>query len=241
MIFYHVSTDLKHGGSFKPRIPEFRHQQEDKAINRVSVAPTIEDCLTAIPDGGSNLDQLNFSRRGYYLVYRIDTEKLKIGKECIITSEELYEKDLCRDADITKEHWITTSFTVPEEDRFLILLNQWVENEEDVLPFSIFQLANEKFEGDYLRAYQSIYREYVPSAISIHDLVYTEEKVEKEEKITLYLDGEDEGEHLVSYIVNHLPAEIKDINTERVIIIMKESTNLADLYMHHAELAMLFY
>lgn len=239
-IFYHVSTDLKHNGVFQPRVPSSRHQDaEDDKTPRVSVGLTIDDCFTAIPGGGGRLDELNVERRGYYLVYKIDTEKLGIKSEHIVSSDELYEKDLVRDANFTNEHWITVPFTVPKEDAFMIRLFEWQEDPEDVIPHSLMQIAEEKYEGDYLEAYQEEIGGFVPCSIRVYDLEYVEEQVKEGEEITIYYDFEEEKEAVLLFIQENLDADVTDVSMDEITFTVNQNVNVKPLFMHHANVAML--
>lgn len=239
-IFYHVSTDLKHNGEFEPRIPSCRHRDaEDDTTPRVSVGISIENCLTAIPNGGLNLDQLNIDRRGYYLVYKINTDKLGISEEHIVSAEELYEKDLVRDASFTNEHWITIPFSVPEEDRFLIRLKDWEEDSEDVLPHSIYAVADEKYEGNYLSAFENEYGKLVPCSTSIRDINVVHEEVKEDEEVSLYFDTEEERDVILMYLKENIKAEIEGISMDEITFIVKESVNLRPLFMLHSDVAMM--
>lgn len=153
MLFYHVSTDLQKNAYFYPRQPESIMEGEMVSIDRVCVAPSVELCLSALPSGGSRLDELNEKQHGFYKVFRIDTEKLGIPDSHIVTSKTLFEKEYVPDAEWTEEHWITTDFTVAEEDAFIIQLLQWEEEIQDVIPHQIYVLADEKYHGDYTSAY----------------------------------------------------------------------------------------
>jgi hypothetical protein len=237
-IFYHVSTDVHHSGVFEPRIPECRHKdQEDSTTPRISVAPTIEDCFTAIPNGGSHLEELNMEQRGYYLVFRIDTEKLGISEEHIISSDFLFQNDLVRDAEITNEHWITTPFVVPEEDRFMIKLISWEEVAHDVIPYKIYQIAEKKYDGDYAEAYMDIYQEHVPCSVGIVDLQYIHEEVKKGEEISIYFEEEVEKELVVSYLNKHFDVEITEEYMDELTFVMKEDANLRKLFLYHFQIA----
>lgn len=237
-IYYHVSTNIYHNGVFEPRIPQYRHkEQEDDKICRVSVAPTIEDCLTAIPNGGSRLEEFNEYQRGYYLIFKIDTDKLGIQEEYIIQSEFLYEKDLVRDADVTNEIWITTSFVVPEEDRFLIHLSDWMETPLDILPYSIYAIADEKFEGDYLRAYCEVYNELVPCSVGITNPNYICEFVRKGQIISLYIEEEYEKVEIFKFLTSNYNVDIVDENEYKIEFIMKEDSNLKNLFYYHKKIA----
>jgi len=240
-IFYHVSTDVRHNGVFVPRIPDNRHQDaEDDTTLRVSVAPTIEECLTAIPGGGMHLEELNLENRGYYLIFRIDTEKLGIPKSNIVTSETLYERDLVRDAGFTNEHWITTSFVVPEEDKFLIRLDKWNEEPEDVLPHSIYEISDEKYDGDYLEAFIEEYGTHPPCASVIKNLIYTKETVVKGEEVTLYYEDDIEKDCILRTLEKEYNVQIRDVNTDEITFVMNQDANLQPLFMRHMEMAMLF-
>lgn len=241
-VFYHVSIDPLHNGHFLPRIPSCRHKEhEDDCTKRVSVGRTIEDCLTAIPNGGGEFDRLNLFLRGYYRVFRIDTEKLQIPTDLIITSDELYEKDLVRDSGETGEHWILTEFHVPEEDTFLIHVTNWDESPFDVLPYSIFQIAEDQYDGDYLEAYEDIYQEYVPCSVRIENLSYDTVHKQRGDSFLLYYWEEKEKEELLNYLLNHLHVDkkIEDVG-EGLLFSLYQSEDLTNLFLFHSEIAQYF-
>lgn len=241
VVYKHISTDLKHNGVFKPRIPSCRHQDhEDAVIPRISVAPSIEDCLTAIPDGGMNLERLNLERRGLYLLMTIDTEKLGITENDIITSETLYQKDLVRDADITNEVWITKEFRVPKEDMQIIKVTDWDEVAHDVIPHSIIEIADKKYEGDYLTAYQDIYEDYVPCSVGIENVKYYSESIKEGESVPFYIDNEIEKDAVLSYIDDIEELEIIEECTDEITVRAIQDVNLRRLYFYHADIAGLF-
>jgi TusA-related sulfurtransferase len=236
-IFYHLSTDIQHNGEFIPRIPDCRHKtQEDSVTPRISVAPSIEDCLTAIPNGGSHLDELNIQLRGYYLIYKIDTEKLGISENDMILSDVLYERDLVRDAEITNEVWITTPFIVPEEDRFLIKLISWDEEARDVVPFSIYHIADEEYEGDYVEAYETIYDNNVPCSVKIIEPIYIHEEVKEGEEVSIYFEDEEEKELVQKYIQEHYEVEITTEYMDELTFDMKKDSNLRQLFLTHKQI-----
>lgn len=92
MILYHVSTALDKDGHFYPRQPRAIMENEVEGIDRICVSPSIASCFSAIPCGGSRLDELNLERAGMYKVFRIDTGKLNIPESAILTNTELFEK-----------------------------------------------------------------------------------------------------------------------------------------------------
>jgi len=233
-IFYHVSTNLRHPGIFEPRIPENRHKQaEDELSPRVCVCPTIEDCLSSIPNGGGLLENLYIYLRSYFLVFRIDTEKLKIAPSSIISSKELFEKDLVRDAEMTDEHWITVPFTVPDEDKFIIQLLNYEEEPYDIVPYSIYKIADEKFEGNYITAYEKTYNEFTPCSVKIKHIKFITENVLKGNEITIFFETDYEKTFLSNYIKKHLPAKITEVNTCEIKFITEKDVNLRDLFISH--------
>ena len=153
-IFYHVSLDLKHPGSFSPRIPENKSKigTEDDTTPRVCVCETIEGCLSAMPGGGLEIESLTDNQ--YYLkVFSIDTERLGLKKEDILCWDYLYQNNLVPDAEITQEHWILKPFEVEKIDSFLIRVTDWREESDDIIPYFVKQVADQKYSGDYLSAY----------------------------------------------------------------------------------------
>lgn len=237
-IFYHVSTDLHHLGIFEPRIPSCRHRFEDNSIPRISVSPTIADCFTSLPNSGTHLDELNASRSGLYAVFRIDTDFLGIDSKNIITSEELYEKDLVRDADETSEHWITSPFIVPNECKYLIKVISWREDPIDILPHSIFKIADEEYGGDYLQAYQDVHKELVPCSIGITELVYLHPKAVKGQEITFEVKDTLHKMMLIEYLTEHYKVTItvNEDENHSLKFKMNESEDLTSLFLYEEHL-----
>jgi len=127
MILYHVSQDLTFDGYFQPRIPKEPMTGENDTIFRISAAPTISQCFGAIPRGGVMFHHMCHRCDGYFKVFRIDTEKVGISEENIVRPHTLKEKELVPDAWFHEEHWITTPFSVSEEDHLLIQVQNWKE------------------------------------------------------------------------------------------------------------------
>ena len=241
-IYYHVSTELTHSGKFEPRIPDNRHKEsEDSETPRVCVAPTIEDCLTAIPMGGMMLDELCMEMRNYFLVFKIDTEKIGISEADIVSSQTLFEKDIVRDAEMTSEHWITVPFTVPEEDRFIISISSWDEEPYDVIPFSIYEIADKEFEGDYLDAYEAIYNDFIPCSTQIKDIKYITENIKKGNGLRLYFNCNKEEKNLVvNYIKEYkFPLMLSDESIDELFYVAEEEMNLKNLFLYHYKIAQL--
>lgn len=134
MILYHISTDVKKDGHFTPRIPRHTMGNENREQLRVCAAPSIQACFTGLPGGGHQLVNLNAQQDGFFKLFRINTEKLGISDEDILTPVQLTEHGWVPDAKYTLEHWISVPFTVAEEDSFVIILNRWSQREVEMLP-----------------------------------------------------------------------------------------------------------
>lgn len=94
---------------FYPRVPKIRRFGEDGLINRISASDTIDGCLSAVPWGGTNLEEaFLFAKskdKGLSVrVYEFDIDD--IGFEFIVPPEYLFQEDLVGDAYETGEHWI---------------------------------------------------------------------------------------------------------------------------------------
>lgn len=213
-VFYHISTNLNHNGVFYPRIPSCRHEHEDSVTKRISVGNSIGDCLTAIPNGGMRLEDTNEERRGYYLLIKIDTEKLGIDNKYIIDTNTLFEKDLVRDAELTNESWIITSFSVETEDMQIICVTGWIEEEKDVIPHFIYEIAEDEYEGDYCEAYmEELNSDGFPVGTIINGVRYFSANVKKGDELEFQI-----GDELIPELIQ----EINDNNNLKLISEWKE-------------------
>lgn len=188
MKLYHVSTDIHHDGVFQPRIPSetIRMKGEESETPRICVALTLEGCFSAIPSGGSRLDILNESQKGYYKVFEIDTEKLGISEDDILNSDFLYESGKVEDAYITDEYWITKEFSVPPEDGYVMLLQDWEEDVDDLIPYHVMKTGDEEYDGDYCQAYCIIMKtDFVPCVNTISNLNFITGTIEDNESLEL--------------------------------------------------------
>lgn len=139
MILYHVTTDLQHDGKFTPWVPKTGMKTENKTINRVCVAPTIEGCLTSMPSGSYSLTETLEKTMGQLKVFVIDTEKLGIQNSEIVKPQQLYQSKWVDDAYLTDEHWILSPFVVEEEDSYIINVASYEEKWEAVLDYETHQ------------------------------------------------------------------------------------------------------
>lgn len=111
-MLYHVSTDLsQHIKIFTPRIPnqEKRLEGENETIPRICVAKSIEDCLSAMPDGGYYFE--NSQKPNKIRVYEFDEATIKPGN--LIASADLYFSEYVLDAWVTGEYWVVQQDLIP--------------------------------------------------------------------------------------------------------------------------------
>lgn len=182
-IFFHVSSNLDHNGIFYPKIPEktFSSQSnntdlvEDSTTPRICVSTSIEGCFTSMPSGGLLFENLLEECDSTFKVFKIDSEKLGIKDSSIVSSDKLYTMNLVPDAEITDEHWITSPFTVPEEDTQIIKITSYSEDTEDIIPHHIYELSETSaYNGDYFKAYMDYYDSKIDAMILIEDIEYEE-------------------------------------------------------------------
>lgn len=111
-MIYHLSTELsKIIPVFTPRIPERtrRMEGENGDIPRICVAKTIEDCLSAMPDGGYSLEE---SEKPIIIrVYEFDEET--IDPENLISPSHLYLSGWVLDSWVTGECWVVRQNIFP--------------------------------------------------------------------------------------------------------------------------------
>jgi hypothetical protein len=222
-IFYHLSY-LGHEGTFTPRVPANRIKGiEEETILRVCVSTTIEGCLSALPRGKMTFAQANMERRGYYQVFKIDTEKLGIRDDFIIHSNTLYQNDWVRDAESTGECWITTPFTVSIEDTFFMKLNSWKEERNNVFAYMDRDLENIESKNDKLFA-----------VIRITEMIYQSEHANSGEIINLQFDQMEERERVLPYIQKYLVVEVlSDNGKSELSFRLIRAENLRLLYVFH--------
>lgn len=117
---YHVSLDLNQTGVFTPRVPDSRMKDEDSETPRFCVSDTLEGCLTASAFGSHYLDENLDENNGLLKVFVIDTEKMGLTSEDVVSPEELYESGKVADANLTREHWILKELLISEEDQMIV-------------------------------------------------------------------------------------------------------------------------
>lgn len=176
-VYYHITTNLEHEGRFYPRIPKHRIEQEESTTPRVCVAPTIEDCLTGIPDGGYGLRTLLNNNNNKIKVFRIDTHKLGIQNQDVLPSVHLFREGLVPDAATTNETWIKVAFNVPQEDTFIIEIDNYKEKLKPVVPYHVYKLSQMDwaYKGDIERCHLLYHGKGLQGVVAIHDLKYRKE------------------------------------------------------------------
>lgn len=123
---------------FKPRVPSFRAKGENDVIPRICLSSSLSGCISAVVWGGINFENmiidLGEEPKHYPIkVYEFDSKY--ISKENIITPEELYEKDLVRDATINEEYWVINQDLKPSRE-FYITVKDYVEEVVDSISYA---------------------------------------------------------------------------------------------------------
>jgi len=105
---YHLSQHDLNGKTLTPKIPSnifTKIGKEDDTIPRVSFAPTISQCITAI---GNNRIEGNPEKR-YYVFEPEDYDKIKIT-----SNKELIKRNLIADAKMSGEVWVISDVKLKE-------------------------------------------------------------------------------------------------------------------------------
>lgn len=148
---YHVSFfDYDVVDIFYPRVPNNRHKEEDGGIDRICLSDSLEGCLTAVPGGGMYLED-EFGEDGFSLirVYEFDIQNINLNN--IIPPEYLYQKDLVRDANISREHWVINQELIPSRT-YLIKLETYDEGYPDDIRYDDYiqgMMAEEEGRRDF--------------------------------------------------------------------------------------------
>jgi len=105
---YHIAQQELDGKIVKPKIPENLFTKlglEDKTIPRISFAPTINQCITAI---GNNRIEGSIEKR--WIVF----EPSNYNTIKIISNKELIRRKLTIDAKYSGEIWVTSTIEFKE-------------------------------------------------------------------------------------------------------------------------------
>jgi len=111
-LLFHVSNNTSEIIEvFTPRVPmrNSRMEGENNFIPRICMAKTIEDCLSAIPEGGYKLEDV----AGVFRVYVFDQKE--IVKENILSPVDLFFSSWVLDAWVTGEHWVVEESIKPKQ------------------------------------------------------------------------------------------------------------------------------
>lgn len=145
MKLYNVALpeDL-HSDVFIPRIPDFRVSGEDNVTDRICLSDSISGCVSAVVWGGAQFEDMFFNTNkieSYPIkVYEFDTEDIKDGN--LIGPDELYEKDLVRDATINNEYWVINQELKPRR-YFYIQVTDFVEESFDDIAYKDYLKVQE--------------------------------------------------------------------------------------------------
>lgn len=151
---YHASYSCDIIEEFIPRIPEFRAEglDENNTIPRICLSDSIEGCLSAVPWGGSRLEDL-FWEEGSCLIriYEFDIKDLNLKN--LLPPEYLYSSDLVRDSNITREYWYIDEKLKPSRS-YLIEIRNYDTYWPDIISFDDYlngmytELNNEYFDWE---------------------------------------------------------------------------------------------
>jgi hypothetical protein len=101
MKYIHLSETNLDGVTITPKIPKnfmTKLGYEDSTIPRISVAPTIDNCILGI-----GYNRIKDGNRRFYVHEPEENSSIKV-----ISNDEIVRKNLTPDAKITKESWITS-------------------------------------------------------------------------------------------------------------------------------------
>lgn len=125
------------GDLFVPRVPNERAHHEDDSIPRICLSSSLSGCVSAVPWGGLQFDEmildLGLETESYpFKVYEFDTDD--IIEENLIPPSVLYEKDWVRDAVINDEYWVVNQTLKPRKSYF-ISITEYIEEVEDCISY----------------------------------------------------------------------------------------------------------
>lgn len=233
MKLYHVSTNLNHSGVFYPRTPNERHiEHEDASYNRIALCENIKGCMTCLQTRGKSYNDVILETRGYFKVFEVDTKKLRIPKMCIVESNELYEKDLVRDALITNEHWITSSFQVPDKNAYIINVEDWELFLRPISPNESIRALEPKVPYEDMISY--------PRMEKVGCLDFSDSILKKGYNTTInYNHSSDELSYLSNYLECNfrIPKDIIiEMDYETFVIRANKKVDLKDFFLYHRTL-----
>lgn len=175
---YHASFNCDYINIFKPQIPKNRHSYEDFKIPRICLSNSIEGCLTGMPNGGISLSDMCYEE-GSNLLRIYEFNKDKIISENILYPNQLYKKDLVRDALISQEHWVVKQFLTPIKS-YLIKIIEYEECCIENMSYKDYSkgIGIEKKQGYY--NWENVINEHL---IAIKNLIYEIVPEERRSKV----------------------------------------------------------
>lgn len=136
MKLYHVClAELAQGDTFYPRVPENRAVGEVSTTPRICLSDSISGCVSAVPWGGLQFDEMMISipyaTESYPIkVYEFDSEDIEEGN--LICPSTLYKEGLVPDAEINQEYWVVNQNLKPRKSYFISITEFIEESEDDI-------------------------------------------------------------------------------------------------------------
>ncbi|MGF7535483.1 hypothetical protein AAGG74_17665 [Bacillus mexicanus] len=249
-LYYHITLDLDHDGTFYPKLPSYMFSFEDIKTNRICVSDSLKGCLSAFP---------KYLNEGDYLkVFVIDTNKLGITNGEINSPEKLYSKELLNDSLITNESWITKEFTVPKEDQYFIKLS-WLETSgRQVFSNSVFHTIANAYEqeirkvcsiddevinffdvSEFLEFNREVYQKFeneIDNISIVADFGMNKDRDEESREI-FFEDREDILMRLKQFIVEeYSTVTIISYTEEEMLIEVPPNTDVSGIFLYHNRL-----
>lgn len=136
MKLYHVCLpEESEGDLFYPRVPENRAVGEVSGNPRICLSDNISGCVSAVPWGGLQFDEMMIniphSTESYPIkVYEFDSEDIEEGN--LIHPSTLYKESLVPDAEINQEYWVINQNLKPRNSYFITITEFIEESEDDI-------------------------------------------------------------------------------------------------------------
>lgn len=140
---YHISKSPEIIKEFEFRVPQNRAKSEDSSTKRICLSENVEGALSAVPWGGSNLEDLEESE---VIVYEFDVESINVSN--IVTPEYLYQNNLVPDTGITREYWLTKGRTakIKASKYYEISINNFYTDSKEEISYDDYIKAVKKKE-----------------------------------------------------------------------------------------------
>ena len=145
MKYFHLSQTNLDGITLVPRIPDnfmTKLGYEDSTIPRISVTPTIDNCILGI-----GYNRIKDGNKRFYVHEPQDYKDIQV-----ISNEDIIARKLTPDANITKESWIISNckficigyidITEPKEKYEVVLYNGEEITKQYYWNYNFFSVSN---------------------------------------------------------------------------------------------------